>query len=164
MAWNPQINVLDFTAFGGNILTYIKANQNDALIWANDGVALPGFVSFFNSPRLVKIYPALTILQTEHQEESGDVIDGHYSIVVEAAIQDGDQDRLTENAQKYDLALRSMLTNMPETTLSASSIIETSARINNLQTRFDILGKQTNKFLQIFQIQAAWTIEASAIE
>lgn len=162
--WNPQINVLDFRAFGENILDYIEANQTDAIQWANEGALLPGFNSFFNSPRLVKVYPSLTLLQNEHSEAHSDVIEGGYAIVLEAAIQHGDQDYLTRVSQKYDLALRSMLSNVPETTLSQNSIIEISARISRIQTSFDVLGKQTNQFLQVFQIRAEWQIEGSAIE
>ena len=160
--WIPEINVLDFRVFGDNILSFIETNQPDALRWANGGIDLPPIKSFYNSPRLVKTFPALTLLQSETSEEFGEIVGGVYSIVLETAIASGNQDYLSHISKKYDYALRSMLANVPETTLSENSIIETSARIVDVQTSFDVLGKQTNQFLQVFQIRASWAVEASA--
>lgn len=110
----------------------------------------------------MKTFPALTLLQSETSEEFGEIVGGVYSIVLETAIASGNQDYLSHISKKYDYALRSMLANVPETTLSENSIIETSARIVDVQTSFDVLGKQTNQFLQVFQIRASWAVEASA--
>lgn len=163
MAWNPQINTIDARAFGDNIFDFIKANQSDALKWANGGASLPVIRSFYTSPTLVKVFPSLTILQAETRGTfTGEIIDGVYSVVLETAIQHGKQDILTEISKKYDLAIRSMLANLPETTFAENSYIEISATVDEISSSFDVLGKSSNQFLQVFQTRAEWAIEARA--
>lgn len=160
--WQPSINVLDLRFIPDNILNFIRANQKDALKWANAGASLPEFKSFYTSPRLVKVFPSITVLQTESGEKVEDLIEGAYSAVFEIAIKHGKEDYLSAVSKKYDLAIRSMLSNIPETTFSETSIIPISSQISELETSFDVSREGKNYYLQIFQTKATWVLEASS--
>lgn len=163
MAWNPDIQVLDARNFPSNILGFIRDNQTDALSWANGGSALPDIESFYKSPRLVNVFPSLTVLQHNYQNAiaSEDTIQMDYAITLETAILHGLEDYLASNSPKYAMAIESMLANIPETTLNQTSIIEIASVIIKTETAFDLLDKRKSQFLQVFQTRATWRMEAS---
>ncbi len=167
MAWAPKIKVFDEREAKNAIIAYIKANQADALAWANAEYAppsLPPIKVFFKAPSTVTVFPALTFIQSEHQSVFEDVLLISFSLTLEIAIIHGDQETLADLSKRYAMAIESLLTNMPETTFGDKSIIDITSTMRSLDTVFAVQGKYRSKFIQIFQTKAAWTIEAAAYE
>lgn len=164
MAYEPAINVFDETQVKTNLVNYFKANQLDALKWANGGNSLPVIKAFYQEVRKVKVFPALSILQTEHSSTyQGDFILIDFSAVFEIALVHGKQEHLTEVSPKYSMAYESMLSNVSKTTLSENSKIDyVEFGIEDLETRFDLQGEYKTSFIQIFQTRALWKVRALA--
>lgn len=165
MAWPPNnghIQVFDERSLKDNLITFFKANQADAIAWANTAPGLPAIKKFNKSARLTTLFPALTFLQTEHSAVfPNDIELIVFSIVLELAIAHGNQDTLTDQAAKYAMALESMIANVPETTFRQNSIIPITSTLRDMETVFDIQGKLKNKFIQISQTKASWVIDAA---
>jgi hypothetical protein len=166
MAWlaDQHIQVFDERAIKDNLIGFLAANQTDALAWAKGtGSAIENIKKFQKSPRLTTIFPALTILQTEHSAAfgGGGILGIILSMTLELAIAHGNQDTLTDNAPKYVMAVESMLANVPETTFRQGSIIPITSTVRDMETVFDIQGKIKNKFIQVSQTRISWVIEAS---
>lgn len=167
MAWPPpdgHTQVFDERKIKDVLIAYFKTNQVDALAWANEGAGLEPIKAFHKSARLTSVFPALTILQTDHSQAFGG---GGISLIVfnttvELALTHGKQDILTDNASKYDMALRSMLGNMPETTLNEGSIIPITSTLRDIETVYDVQGKIKNRFIQISQTRVSWVIDAAS--
>ena len=165
MGWKPAINVFDERGAKSALKAWILSAQSDALRWANDGEILPQFkpANIHLSPQLVTAFPSLTFLQTSHTGTWEDLLTVRFAVSVEVALQHGRQDWLSLNAPRYSMALESMLVNLPETTFNQDSKIITVTQIEALETSFDIQGRtKKNQFLEVFQIEAQWRIEASA--
>lgn len=165
MSWNPHISVFDERGAKKALKAHILAVQSDALMWANDGAKLPPFKDFniHLSPRLVTDFPAITFLNTAHKAKFEDILEIDFAISIEVALQHGKQDWLSESAPKYSMALESILTNLPETTFNENSKIIATVEIEALETTFDVQGKtKKNQFIEVFQIEAQWKIEAAA--
>lgn len=164
MAWTPTIAVIDDRFFAKNALDYIAANQRDALTWANGGSsALKVFKSLFLSPRLVQVFPSLTVIGQEHQTAVSpeETLQIDFSLTLEGAIQHGKEEYLAENSPKYNLAIQSMLANIPKTTLTQNSIITLEAVIFDQQTSYFPLAETRSQFLQVFQTRTTWRMESS---
>lgn len=162
MAWTPHINVFDERSIKYNLIGYFEANQSDALIWANDGTALPVIQKFHKSPQLVTVFPALTFLQSENQVDFEDILTVDFAMLIEFAHIGGKQDEVADRSPKYAMALNSLLTNVPETTFLQDSIIGGSSVITGIQTQFDVQGKYKNQFIDVFQVRVGWRIIAAA--
>jgi hypothetical protein len=165
MAWPPteHFQVFDERATADNIFDFLKSSQSDALAWADGGSGLPAITKFHASPRLTTVFPALTILQSEHSSAwgNGGILLIVYSLTLELALTHGKQDDLTANAKKYVMALESMLANIPETTFSENSIIPITTTLREMETVFDIQGKIKNRFIQVSQTKVSWVVEAT---
>jgi hypothetical protein len=162
MAWNPKIDVFDETKVKENLESYISQNQADALIWANDGTALPVIQKFYSSRQLVTIFPALTFLQTFHRSDFEDTVGTDFGMVLECSIVHGNQSELAKRAPRYSKALESMLVNMPADELLKGSSIEAPAYALTLEITFDVQGKYKNQYIDVFQCRAGWKITKSA--
>lgn len=166
MSWPPNqhFQVFDERSLKDNFLGYFGTNHVDALAWANTGsmgTLLP-IKQFNKSPRLTSVFPAVTILQTEHSSAfSNDIALVVFSMTLELAVAHGDQDTLTDQATKYAMALESMLANVPETTFRENSIIPITSTLRDMETVFDVQGKIKNKYIQISQTRASWVIDAA---
>lgn len=162
--WEPQINVLDATQIKDNLIEHLIANQVEALKWANGGSSgLPPLKDFHKSPRLVTVFPALTVLQIDHKSfYKENILEIDFSIAIEVAIVHGNKDIASDRGPKYSMAIESMLTNVPETTFNQDSIIEITSTGMGIETKFDVQGKYKTQFIEVFQTRADWHIEASA--
>lgn len=166
MAWPPNghTQVFDERKIKDVLIKYFKTNQIEAITWANNGSGLEPIKAFHKSARLTSIFPALTVLQTDHSQAFGA---GGISLIVfnatlELAITHGKQDELTDRASIYDMALRSMLANVPETTLNEGSIIPITSTLRDIETIYDVQGKLKNRFIQISQTRVSWVIDAAS--
>lgn len=165
MAWTPSIQVFDERAAKNAVIDYIKSVQTEALAWANGGYGPPQLTpirAFHKVPSTVTVFPAITIIQTEHESVFDHILAVQFSMTFEIAITHGDQDTLTDLSARYAMAFESMLVNLPETTFSQDSIIDITSTIRGLDTVFGVQGKVKSKFIQLFQTRAVWTIEAAA--
>lgn len=162
MAWTPDINRIDTRGFKTNLIEFFRANQVDALKWANDGVALPPIKDFHLCPRLVTIFPALTFIAADHASAFGDILASTYNVTLEVAIIHGNRDTLALLGPKYAMAVESMLVNVPETTFNQGSIIPITSTPTTTDTVFAVQGKYKSQFIEVFQTKATWDIDASA--
>ena len=164
MAWDPDISVFDERALNDNIIAYLEANQTDALYWANGNAGgLPDIRAFHKSPRLVKVFPAFTIINSDHVTEYEDILNIELNMVFELAVVHGDQDTLTDRSKKYVMAVESMITNLPKTTFNTDSYIVVNATLNGLESVYDVQGQvKTNQFIQVSQTRAQWALTAAA--
>lgn len=163
--WEPQINVVDATKIKNNILTFLAENQVEALKWANGGVSgLDAIKDFHKSPRTVTRFPSVMVLQIEHDTKWFDTImQISFSIVFETALIHGKPDILADMAPKYSMALESMLSNVPETTFNADSIIDITSTGMEVKTTFAVQGTYKQQFIQVFQTRMDWIIEAQGV-
>jgi hypothetical protein len=167
MAWPPtqNIQVFDERALAENIFDWLQLQQLDALDWANNSAptALDDIRAFQSSARLTTVFPALTLLQSEHSSAwgNGEILIIVPKLVFELALSHGDQDVLSSNAKKYVMALESMLANLPETTFALNSIIPITSTIQAMETVYDVQGKIKSKFIQVSQTTVSWVVEAA---
>jgi hypothetical protein len=162
MVYDPKIQVFDSRPVKENLIGYIEANQAEALAWANNGSSLDPIRAFYKSPRLVKLFPALTFIQAEYTSDYEDLLTADFSILFEVAAIHGNMDTLTDRMPKYAMALESLLTNIPNTTLFQNSIIQMAIARAAVQTTFDVQGQYKNQFIEVFQMRASWRVLASA--
>lgn len=170
MAWTPELNVVDLTPVIDNLLGYIGGNQTDALTWANGGTGLDDMTLYSNAAgRLASQYPQLIVLtqSDEGELESDTLLTTEFRIRLEVAVM-GTADELPAKAKTYDLAVRSMLVNIPNATMTAG--MKTTTRLWKRDwpaTVYDILrggtGKQANSFLQIFQTEATYIFQTNLV-
>lgn len=167
MAWTPTKNVVDLTKIVDNLLNYIEDEQTDALTWANGGTSgLDDFASFYTnaSGRLYTKFPSLMVLgQQDDGEEAetdeGDVLVTTLDLIMEVTLSGPNADDLVLTTKVYDLALKSMLANIPAATLTADSKVATHAVIIQLGTKFDVLNKLSAKvFIQVFQTEVIYKL------
>lgn len=161
--YEPQVNTIDVRQIRDNLIDYIKEAQSDVLVWANGGRRLPEIVHFHKSPRLVKVFPSLTVISMDHKAKWEDILEVDFSIVLEVALVHGNKDTLADLGPKYAMALESMLLNVPETTFKQDSIIEMTATGMAIDTRFAAQSQYGAKeFIEVFQTRMTWALEASA--
>lgn len=166
MAWTPQKQVLDLTAFVDNLLGYVEEQDADALAWANGGQPLPEFARLYSnaSGRLQTMFPSLMVLsQACETDLRGEILQGGLEITLEGTVSGSDPDELVRTARMYATAVESMLHNAPSGTLTAGSNIE-HARLMEAETVFDILRgqQQPSAFLQIFQTRCGFLLTQPA--
>src|SRR5687768_12373809 len=122
MPWTPKKKVVDLTKIVDNLLTYLAAQDTDALVWTQPLVDPPlaPFAAFYSnaSGRLATKFPQLIVLDQEHaaeeaETEDGDVLVIPFVLTLEVAITGSNTDTLVANTKKYALALESMLANIP---------------------------------------------------
>lgn len=164
MAWDPDIAVFDERYLNDNLIAFLEANQTDALYWANENAGgLPDIREFYKSPRTVKLFPAFTIINSDHTAEFEDILSVELNMVFEFALVHGNQDTLTDRSKKYMMAIESMLSNLPKTTFTTDSYIVVNATLNGLETVYDVQGQvKANQFIQVSQMRAQWALTAAA--
>lgn len=167
MTWAPETNVVDLRLAADNILGYIGDNQSEAHAWANGGTALPDYQKLYSNAagRLGSLFPSLMILDQEDEgeeaeTENGDVLLTGLKLTFECTVTGSDPDELVLTTKKYDMALKSMLANIPSATITANGLVTAHAWVKQIGTKYDILrGQKTaNSFLQIFQTQVIYKL------
>ena len=167
MAWTPDAKVFDFRHIGQNLLDFVEANQQDALVWAG-GPGLKVFEKFYTnaSGRLQTIFPSLMILDQTTTTDLEDINEGDVALTFEATVTGGDADQLVADTKTYAMALESMLVNIPPASLMAGALITQRSYIVELATAFDITrgfgtGTTPTAFMQIFQTRVVYRLQAS---
>lgn len=167
MTWTPQFKVLNARAIPDNLLAYIATNQADALLWAN-GTALRPIQQFSNSVanRAVPVYPAISFANDSDAEDyTQDFLPGVYSVVFEVMIQNSDPNTAVSEARSYAKAIKSMIRNCPNSTLTANTGANAnSAVLESIETEFAEIktNEMQNDFMQSFQLRAIFTLTAEA--
>lgn len=155
MTWAPKKQIIDTRFIGRNILSYVSANQVEALNWANDGTDLKSFKQFSESiaNRANPIFPSLAILSDGNAMAfDSDVLKSGYEITFEVMISGTDAPNLPLLARKYKHALESILLNISRENLLQDTTIRDS-QVSSIETQFDELktNEMQNSFLQMFQ-------------
>lgn len=162
--WQPRISVFDERGAKTAIINYFKANQAAALLWANDQKPLPPIAEFFAQNIFVAgKLPLLFFNRTAHTSSFEDILEIQYAIDLEVWIAHGKQEYLSAAVPKYAMAIESLLSNLPDSTLAENGKIKIAAQLRQLETTLDAqVPAKKSGFLQRFQTSAQWTIEASA--
>lgn len=167
MAWTPRNNIIDLDKITENLFAFITTNQADAILWANNNVALTAFAKLYPSARgrLSTVFPCLMLLKKNVATDfSGDMLQASISLIFEAQIQGGNVDDIVEKAEKYAKAVESMLINIPMATLTTGTFKPQTGDIENIETEYDLLrsNKGNTVYLQIFQTQIEYSLYGAA--
>lgn len=164
MTWQPRISVFDERGAKDALIKFFKANQAAALLWANDGAALPPIAKFFKQTSVVaSAFPSLMFNRTSHNwRTEGDLLIVNFAVEMEIAIIHGKQDYLSDVSPKYQMAIESMLANLPNETFAENSKIDLDCKLIEMETVSDVQGKmKKGGYIQIFTTSAQWEINAS---
>jgi hypothetical protein len=157
MAWNPTLQVFDPRFIAPNLLAWFKANQADALLWANNGTALPPIKDFFENEHTPTRFPVLMINRVQYQTETGeDIAETQIALQFEIILVHGNQDWLALNAPRYSMAFESMTKNIPKSSLETNSKIEFDGVLLQIETNFDFLKTNGSQFIQSFKTSVNW--------
>src|SRR5687767_6304164 len=138
MAWTPTNKVINTRILASNILTFIAANQTDALTWANGA---PGMINFQDindsvANRNNPIFPAIALRDDDDAADyTGDLIEPAYSATFEVMVESSVPSTAVTKARVYSLALSSMLRNMTSAELT-SGLTEVFAVLVSIETGF----------------------------
>lgn len=133
MPWEPQHNFAGSKRVRENLKTFALANFADALKWAQgqcawEGDDLPPVLDVYGSRAVRARYPVLNLLLTEGNPK--ETADGDYDeqkkILLEVETTAEDADNLFDALEVYNLAVRSMATEIPADVLFAG--VESEAR------------------------------------
>ena len=165
--WNPAEQIIDTRYLGRNILSFVSANQTEALNWANDGTDLKPFKQFSESVinRAEPIFPSLAILSERNATDfAGDIIASAFEITFEAMITGTVPADLPLLAKKYKHALESMLLNIPAASILMNAQTVTSFRVDSIETDFDEIktNDMRNSFMQMFQTKVVYVLYTGA--
>jgi hypothetical protein len=167
VSWSPRNNIIDLDKIVENLFAFMTTNQTDAILWANNNVALTAFAKLYPSARgrLSTVFPCLMLLKKNIVTDfSGDLVQASISLIFEAQIQGGNVDVIVEKAEKYAKAVESMLINIPMKDLTNGALNLQSGDIENIETEYDLLrsNKGNTVYLQVFQTQIEYIIYGAA--
>jgi hypothetical protein len=124
MSWEPRFDFLPQTRFRANVKAFVEENIEAALRWAEaqagwEGEELPAFAGVYNSRAVREEHPVLNLLPLGSDPEETDDEDWEERkrLLVEVENFGRDPDDLFAELEIYNLALRSLLTEMPEARL-----------------------------------------------
>jgi len=169
MAWEDLIEFQTFDPriIGVNLFDWFKANQTDALDWANDGASpvLPPVAdtSFFLNEHTPTVFPACLLNRIQYASETGeDISQTEIALQYSIELVSGDRAWLAVAASKYAMAFESMTKNIPKTSLENNSkIVFSAGALISIETTFDFLRTNGTQFMQKFAIQVNWLCEFS---
>lgn len=166
MAWedvNLKLQVFDPRLVGQNLLDWFAENQDAALYWANNNVAIPAtkhpkIQDFFPNARRATRFPVCMINRAKFQTTTGeDIAETQIVIEYEIALVNGKEDWLAKYAPVYEMAFASMAKNVPKSRLELGSKIEFDGVLLQLETTFDYLGQlKSGGFIQVFTTSVNW--------
>lgn len=165
MAWEDSIElqVFDPRLIGANLLDWFAENQEAALRWANDDVAIPAtknalILDFFPNARRATRFPVCMINRAKFQTDTNeDIAQTQIVIEYEIALVNGKEDWLAKYATVYEMAFASMVKNIPKSRLELGSKIEFDGTLLQLETTFDYLGQlKSGGFIQVFTTSVNW--------
>lgn len=166
MAWSPILNVVDESLPIDNLVAYLSANAEDAIVWANGDLEnLETFKRVYKSAtgRLADIFPQLMVTTSSSAEELRGALEAAVAFTLEGTVTGPDLDVLNSNIRVYATAVKSMLLNVPISTLFAGGSNHFAGWTDSLETDFDVGfgNKAASSFLQIFQIRVTYRVNGS---
>jgi len=163
MTWTPTINVLRSRAIAENLLAYIEAQQADAILWANT-TPIRTIQQFSDSVanRTAPIYPSIAIRSTEDAQVFGeDVHSGAFKVTFEIIVENAVPDTAVSEAKVYDTAIKSIIANVPHSTIAANTgAVVGSIVLEDMTSEFEDIksNDQQNDFFQPLTISASYTL------
>lgn len=168
MAWTPANTVINARAVAENLLTYIEANQVEALAWAHGAAGLKPLARFENTAADPNnpVYPAIQFVSdNEAMDYGGEYPRGAYSLTFEVLVVNATPGTALLNARSYDRAVKSMVRNCPNATWAANTGARSHGSwLETVESGFDPIQKHETQmmFLQQFQIRATYFLEGAA--
>lgn len=176
MPWTPTYNLFDKRNIGTNLVNYFKANQADALLWANDenkelDVAtkvadsqivkpIPDEHFFLAASNNNDLWPAFTIVQSEFIEAKLDGVTVTQLVVLyQIEIVDGRSKFLVAVQDIFRLAFQSMIQEIPNDVLNNGHRRNQIFQLSTIETEEDVLRTDGNDFYQAFQQRITWEVE-----
>jgi len=165
MSWTPTGKVINTRLIAANILTFIAANQVEALAWTNATLIPFQDIKDSVANRTNPVYPSIA-LRDDNDEGSydGDFLQIAYRATFEAVIENPNPSIAVQNARLYNLALCSMLKNMTLTDLKTGINNVSSIDLKTMETGFDEIkaNPQQNSFAQFFEVRVTYQIIGAA--
>jgi hypothetical protein len=172
--WTPTRNVVDLTPVIDNLLGYIEANNQDALVWAKGSPGLDPFAAVYPNASgwLKSLYPYVMVLnhadsgKDAEDDANGELVVTTLNLAFEVAVM-GKADEISRKSMQYDLALRSMLVNVPGETLVDGCKTFTRAYASEWpESTYDVLrpGDRPKQFMQVFNTAMVYTIVTNYTE
>jgi hypothetical protein len=167
MAWTPTNKVINTRIVASNILSFIAANQTEALTWANGATGLIAFQDINDSVanRSNPIFPAIALEDDDDETDyTGDILQPLYRVKFEIMVQSADPSAAVTKARIYDLAVKSMIRNMTAAELT-DGLTDINAVLLAVESGFEPMqaNEQQNSFLQVFQIRATFRLTGAAL-
>jgi hypothetical protein len=174
-------NQTDAHIWAGDFMAGMAVTLNGEVVTVNgepvtigeSGIDLDDYQRLYPNAagRLGSIFPQFIVLNQEFTEdegetEGGDILVSKLALTLEVAVTGPDADRLVLATKAHDLALRSMLKNIPSATLTGDSNQTIHGDCTALQTVFDVLsgtgGKRGSSFMQLFQVKVEYQLITAA--
>lgn len=162
MAWTPTETIIHARAIPDNLLAYIEANQEDALVWASGSAMKP--IAEFSSTvanRDVPVFPSIAYSDDNDAADYTETLPiGAYSVVLEVMVNNSDPSIAVTQARSYAKAIVSMIRNCPPASLLPNTGLSV-ATLQTIETGFDPIktNEMQNDFLQMFQIRAVYNLQ-----
>lgn len=125
MSYEPRLNLLPLAPFRRNVEAYVLPRFEAALRWAEkqagwEGAELPNIAQVYHSRGVREDYPVLNLLPLGNDPEPDDDDDERERkrMLCEFETVGDDAEVIFEHLEIYDLALRSLLREMPEEALT----------------------------------------------
>ncbi len=168
MAWVTTQKTVDSSRLEANIIAFIRANQTDALTWANGGTTPLKPFNFLVDNLANPSLPGLPILMITGKEKTtsraSDLEQTSLGFEFEAIVLGRAADALAALTEKYALALESMLISIPEAVLLAGTSGQFIDNEPDTSISYGEIGtnEQENALLQVFRLRITYTLFASA--
>jgi len=166
--WTPKTKTVDAGKLEANIIAFIRANQADALLWANGGTSAVKPFNFLVDNLANQGLPGLPVLMITGKEKqtnrASDLDVSGFSIQFEGIVLGKNADALVVLTEKYAAALESMLINIPDTTLLAGTTEQIIENEPDTSISYGEIGmnEQESALLQVFTLRVTYTLYASA--
>jgi hypothetical protein len=127
MPWTPAHSATDVRPIIGNLLTYFRANQVDALAWASPSPRTLTPLTFYDSAevRMKTDFPHFGVVKRRSTTDEGEALGVRYDLTFEFEVQathsvttrTAVMTQLRLDVDNYAYAIESMFLNIPKTTL-----------------------------------------------
>lgn len=166
--WTAKTKTVNASKLEANIIAFIRANQADALLWANGGTGTIKPFNFLVDNLANQGLPGLPVLMVTGKEKStdraSDLDQSKFGIQFEGIVLGKNAESLAALTEKYAAALESMLINIPDLTLLSGTTGQMIENEPNTTISYGEIGmnEQESALLQVFTLRVTYTLYASA--
>lgn len=162
MTYSPKFNIINAGVIADNLMTWVIAQQADALTWAG-GTGYKALQKYASSvlDRSTPVFPAIAFADDEDDQDfTEDVIPSAYEVGFEVSIQNANPDTAVTQAKIYRKAICSLIANCPDATLIANTGALSGAVLLKMRTKFSPIktNEAQSDFLQQFEVRVTYLL------